>query len=66
MHSLRRTVALVRAISDRRRSEATCVGCVRRLHDALEAREQAAIEHLPERQTLHADETGFRVAGRNC
>ena len=46
-------------------SEATCLGCVRRLHDALEAWEEAAIEHLPARPALHADETGFRVDGRN-
>ena len=64
MLSLRRAVALVQAISGLRLSEATCLGYVRRLHAALEAWEEAAIEHLLTRPALHADETGFRVDGR--
>ena len=64
MLSLRRAVALVQAISGLRLSEATCLGYVRRLHDALEAWEEAAIEHLLTRPALHADETGFRVDGK--
>ena len=46
MLSLRRAVALVQAISGLRLSEATCLGYVRRLHDALQSWEQAAIAHL--------------------
>ncbi len=64
MLSLRRAVALVQAISGLRLSEATCLGCVRRLHDALASWEHAAIAQLLERPALHADETGFRVDGR--
>ncbi len=64
MLSLRRAVALVQAISGLRLSEATCLGYVRRLHDALASWEHAAIAHLLERPALHADETGFRVDGK--
>ena len=64
MLSLRRAVALVQAISGLKLSEATCLGYVRRLHDALQSWEQAAIAHLLERPALHADETGFRVDGK--
>ena len=64
MLSLRRATALVQAISGLRLSEATCLGYVRRLHDALQSWEEAAIAHLLERPALHADETGFRVDGK--
>ncbi|MXW86428.1 MAG: transposase [Boseongicola sp. SB0673_bin_14] len=64
MLSLRRAVALVQAISGLRLSEATCLGYVRRLDDALMSWEEAAVAHLLERPALHADETGFRVDGR--
>ena len=64
MLSLRRAVALVQAISGLRLSEATCLGYVRRLHDALQSWEDAAIERLLERPALHVDETGFRVDGK--
>ncbi len=64
MLSLRRAVALVQAISGPRLSEATCPGYVRRLHDALQPWEEAAIAQLLERPVLHADETGFRVDRR--
>ncbi|MCY4459469.1 MAG: transposase, partial [Albidovulum sp.] len=37
---------------------------VRRLHDALQSWEDAAIERLLERPALHVDETGFRVDGK--
>ena len=37
---------------------------MRRLHDALQSWEDAAIEHLLERPALHVDETGFRVDGK--
>ena len=64
MLSLRRAVALVQAISGLRLPAATCLGYVRRLHDALHSWEEAAIAHLLERPALHADETGFRVDGK--
>ena len=64
MLSLRRAVALVQAISGLRLSEATCLGYVRRLHDALASWQDAAIAHLLERPALHADETGLRVDGK--
>ncbi len=64
MLSLRRAVVLVQAISGLRLSEATCLGYVRRLHEALQSWEEAAVAHLLERPALHADETGFRVDGR--
>ena len=64
MLSLRRAVALVQAITGLRLSEATCLGYVRRLHDALASWEQAATAQLLTRPALHADETGFRVDGK--
>ena len=64
MLSRRRATALVQAISGRTLSEATCLGYVRRLHDALQAWEETAVAQLLERPALHADETGFRVDGR--
>ena len=64
MLSLRRATALVQAISGLTLSEATCLGYVRRLHDALQAWEETAVAQLLERPALHADETGFRVDGR--
>ena len=64
MLSLRRAVTLVHAISGLRLSEATCLGYVRRLHDALEPWEQVAIVQLLQRPALQADETGFRVDGK--
>ena len=66
MLSLRRAVALVQAISGLRLSEATCLGYVRRLHEALQSWEDAAVAHLLDRPALHADETGFRVDGMTC
>ena len=64
MLSLRRATALVQAVSGLRLSEATCLGYVRRLQDALLSWEQAAIAQLLTRPALHADETGFRVDGK--
>jgi len=64
MLSLRRATALVQAICGLNLSEATCLGYVRRLHEALRPWEEAAIAHLLERPALNADETGFRVDGR--
>ena len=65
MLSLRRAVELVRAISGLRLSEATCLGYIRRLHQALHAWEQAARDRLLQAPALHADETGLRVDGKN-
>ena len=64
MLSLRRAVALVQAISGLRLSEATCLEWTRRLDQALQPWEDAAVAHLLQRPALHADETGFRVDGR--
>ena len=61
MLSLRRCVELVRAVSGVKLSEATCLGYIQRLHEALEPWEAAAAEHLLTCPALHADETGFRV-----
>jgi len=65
MLSLRRTVELVRAISGLRLSEATCLGYIRRLHEALQAWETAVRARLLQAPALHADETGLRVDGKN-
>ena len=65
MLSLRRTVELVRAVSGLRLSEATCLGYIRRLHQALQAWETAARARLLQATALHADETGLRVDGQN-
>ncbi len=59
-----RAVALVHATCGLKLSEATCLGYVRRLHDAPGPREEAAVARLLERPALHADETGLRVDGR--
>ncbi len=64
MLSLNRAVALVQAMTGRRISEATCLEWTRRLDQALQSWEDAAVAHLLERPALHADETGFRVDGR--
>ncbi len=64
MLSLRRAVSLVHAISGIKLSEATCLGYVRRFHDALASWEEAAVAHLLQQPALHVDETGFRVAGK--
>ena len=65
MLSLRRVVELVRAISGLRLSEATCLGYIRRLQQALQAWEEAASAHLLAAPALHADETGLRVDRKN-
>ncbi len=65
MLSLRRTVERVQAISGLRLSEATCLGYIRRLHEALQAWEDAASARLLACPALHADETGLRVERKN-
>ncbi len=64
MLSLRRATQLVQALSGLNLSEATCLGYVRRLHDALGPWEEAAVAQLLKAPALHADETGLRVDGR--
>ena len=59
--SLRQCVELVQAITGIKLSEATCLGYIQRLHDALEPWDVAAKEHLLTRPALHVDETGIRV-----
>ena len=61
MLSLHRAVELVHAISGLSISEATCLNYIRRLHDALQSWQDAAIAHLLTCPALHADETGMRV-----
>ena len=61
MHSLRRAVELVQAISGLSRSEANCLNYMRHLHDALQAWQDAAIGHLLTCSALHAEETGMPV-----
>ena len=61
---LRRAVALVAALCGRTLFEATCLGDIRLLHEALAPWEGAAITALLQRPALHADETGFRVKGK--
>lgn len=65
MLSLNRAVALIHATCGLKLSEATCLGYVRRLHDALGPWEEAATAMLLEMPVLNADETSLRVDGRN-
>ena len=46
-------------------SQATCLGYIDQLYDALEPWEAAAKEHLLTRPALHVDETGIRVNKKN-
>ena len=62
---LRRTAAMLQAMTGRRLSEATLLGFVSRLHQALEAWEAAAIEKLLAMPVLHVDETSLRLDGKN-
>ena len=64
MLSLRRAVSLIRALTGRAISEATCLAWIRRLHAALLPWEEAARARLLTRPALHADETGMRADGK--
>ena len=64
MLSLRRCTELVQAMTDIKLSEATCLGYIGRLYDALEPCE-AAKGHLLTRPALHVDKIGFRVNKKN-
>ena len=59
--SLKRTAAMIQAMTGRLLSEATLLGFVSRLHQALEPWEAAAIEKLMHIPVLHVDETSLRV-----
>ena len=61
MVSLERTAVMMRAMTGRLLSEATLLGFVRRLHQALEPWDAAAIGKLLDMPVLHVDETSLRV-----
>ena len=65
MLSLRRAVALIKALCGQTIAEATCLAWIQRLHEALGPWEQAARNQLLRRPALHADETGLRVDSKN-
>ena len=65
MVSLKRCAAMIQAMTGRLLSEATLLGFVSRLHQALEAWEQAAIARLLDMPVLHVDETSLRVDRKN-
>ena len=59
MVPLKRTAAMIRAMTGRLLSEATLLGFVARLHKALDAWEEAAIRMLLEMPVLNVDEIGI-------
>lgn len=65
MVSLKRTAAMIQAMTGRLLSEATLLGFVSRLHRALEPWEAAAIARLLDMPVLHVDETSLRVDRKN-
>ena len=65
MVSLKRTAAMLQAMTGRLLSEATLLGFVSRLHQALEPWEAAAIDKLLDMPVLHVDETSLRVDRKN-
>ena len=65
MVSLKRTATMIQAMTGRLLSEATLLGFVSRLHQALEPWEAAAIEKLMDIPVLHVDETSLRVNRKN-
>ena len=65
MVSLKRTAAMIQAMTGRLLSEATLLGFVSRLHQALEPWEAAAIGKLLDMPVLHVDETSLRVDRKN-
>ena len=65
MVSLKRTAAMIQAMTGRLLSEATLLGFVSRLHQALERWEAAAIDKLMDIPVLHVDETSLRVDRKN-
>ena len=65
MVPLRRTAAMIQATTGRLLSEATLLGFVSRLHQALETWEAAAVGKLLAMPVPNVDETSLRVDGRN-
>ena len=65
MVSLKRTAAMIQAMTGRLLSEATLLGFVSRVHQALEPWEGAAIGKLLDMPVLHVDETSLRVDRKN-
>ena len=56
---------MIQAMTGRLLSEATLLGFVSRLHQALEPWETAAIGKLLDMPVLHVDETSLRVDRKN-
>ena len=65
MVSLKRTAAMIQAMTGRLLSEATLLGFVSHLHQVLEPWEAAAIGKLLDMPVLHVDETSLRVDRKN-
>ncbi len=65
MVPLKRTAAMIQAMTGRLLSEATLLAFVWRLHQALESWEAAAIDKLLDMPVLHVDETSLRVDRKN-
>ncbi len=65
MLSLKRVQQSLNTLIDRLLSEATLLGWVMQLHQALDAWEQASIEQLLAQPALHVDETSLRVERKN-
>ena len=65
MVSLNRAVGLMQVMSGIKLSEATCLGYIQRLHDALDPWEAKAKEYLKTRPSLHVDESSLKVNKKN-
>ena len=65
MVPLKRTAAMIQAMTGRLLSEATLLAFVSRLHQALECWDAAAIGKLLDMPVLHVDETSLRVDRKN-
>ena len=65
MVPLKRTAAMIQAMTGRLLSEATLLAFVWRLHQALEDWEAAATDKLLDMPVLHVDETSLRVDRKN-
>ena len=65
MVSLNRAVGLMQVMSGIKLSEATCLGYIQRLHDALEPWEAGTKKYLKTRPALHVDETSLKVNKKN-
>jgi transposase len=65
MLSLKRVQQSIHTLIDRLLSQATLLGYVMQLHQALAAWEQAAIAQILSHPTVHVDETSLRVDRKN-